>query len=122
MFQYKYGSPLKTGSKKFSTPWIGPVKIQSVLDSSHFLISDQEGKCLPVEVDIHCIKPYSLNVFEEGEMTTIKNVYKHLEELKLIQDRKVYRDHVRSQEIQTQGVQTTKNDSQGDSFFSKNPR
>ena len=93
-------------TKKLISPWVGPVKIQAILDPTHFLLSDWEGKCLPVEVEIHRIKPYSMSLEFEGEIMSLDNIYKHLEEARLQQSQLVYRDHLAKQHQSDKVTQT----------------
>jgi hypothetical protein len=106
MFNYQYGSELQAPSRKLVSPWIGPVKIQKVLDETHFILSDWEGKCLPVEVEVHRIKPYQLNIYSNGHMMSITNIYKHLNRIKLQQEQRIHQDHIAQQRQCTQSTQT----------------
>ena len=55
---------LQTRSRKFKEDWIGPLQIKAVLDKSHFLLADWQGKLLPTfgAVHIHRLKPCYLNL------------------------------------------------------------
>ena len=44
---------LQTSSKKFKQEWIGPLQIQAVLDQSHFMLADWQGKILPFFGSVH---------------------------------------------------------------------
>ena len=46
-------SGLQTSSKKFKHEWIGPLQIQAVLDQSHFMLADWQGKILPFFGSVH---------------------------------------------------------------------
>ena len=51
-------SGLQSSSRKFKQEWIGPLQIQAVLDRSHFLLADWQGKLLPFfgSVHINCLR------------------------------------------------------------------
>ena len=40
-------SVLQGSSKKLNRNWIGPVRIQTVLDNTHYLCSDWSGRLIP---------------------------------------------------------------------------
>ena len=46
-------SGLQSSSQKFKQEWIGPLQIQAVLDQSHFLLADWQGKLLPFFGSVH---------------------------------------------------------------------
>ena len=46
-------SGLQSSSRKFKQEWIGPLQIQAVLDRSHFLLADWQGKLLPFFGSVH---------------------------------------------------------------------
>ena len=58
----EYCSDLKTANIKLKKRWIGPLKIQAVLDDSHYLISDWNGEILAIPMHIHRLKPYMMNM------------------------------------------------------------
>ena len=92
LFHYEYGSELQTNWKKLKQPWIGPVKIQAVLDDTHFLISDWEGKIPPVVMEEHRLKPFTLNLGNlEDEVTDFKTLQQILKQVH--DDREKLRDH-----------------------------
>ena len=55
-----YGSDLNAPSKKLQKNWIGPLKIQSILDDTHYYVSDWMGHLAPIIVHVHRIKPFSM--------------------------------------------------------------
>jgi hypothetical protein len=107
MFNYQYGSDLQVASRKLVSPWIGPVKIQGVLDETHFLLSDWQGKCLPIEVEIHRLKPYKMDIYSGQRMMTVTNIYKHLELLKNQLEAQQKADHVSQSKQSSISTQTT---------------
>ena len=46
-------SGLQTSSKKFKQEWIGPLQIQAVLDRTHYMLADWQGKILPFFGSVH---------------------------------------------------------------------
>ena len=80
----EYGSDLKTLSKSFKKRWIGPLRIQTILDDSHYLISDWEGKIAPIVVHPNRLKKCYLNMgkVENKNLITVSSVrelFKHIE-------------------------------------------
>ena len=69
MFKRPQLSELQTGTKKFNRPWIGPVKVASVLSTDKYLIADWDGLIPPVIMGRHELKPY---IFQQH---TAKNLY-----------------------------------------------
>ena len=55
---------LQTRSKMFKEDWIGSLQVKNVLDKSHYLLADWQGKSLPFigAVHIHRLKPRYLNL------------------------------------------------------------
>ena len=74
-------STLTVPSKKFKQEWIGPVQIQAVLDSTHYVLADIQGKILPFFGSVHIsrLKPcvISLGQMQGKKLATISNA-KHL--------------------------------------------
>ena len=61
MIRRPYGSELQTKTKKLIRPWIGPVRIQTVLSPHKYLISDWEGHMTPITIDSKELKPYYMS-------------------------------------------------------------
>ena len=55
-----YGSELSAPSKKLQKNWIGPLKIQSILDDTHYYVSDWMGHLAPIVVHAHRLKPFTM--------------------------------------------------------------
>ena len=55
-----YGSELTAPSKKLQKNWIGPLKIQSILDDTHYYVSDWMGHLAPIVVHVHRLKPFTM--------------------------------------------------------------
>ena len=69
----EYCSDLKTANIKLK---IGPLKIQAVLDDSHYLISDWNGEIPAIPMHIHRLKPYMMNMglIKDGQLVTVSTV------------------------------------------------
>ena len=74
MYKRKHKSELKTGTRKFVRPWIGPARVQTVLDSDNYLISDWSGLVPPTVFNYKELKPYSFRIIDaQGQWITITN-------------------------------------------------
>ena len=72
-----YGSELHAPTKKFQKNWIGPLKIQSILDDTHYYVSDWMGHLAPIVVHVHRIKPFTMflgNLSKEGLLNTLSKI------------------------------------------------
>ena len=72
-----YGSELHAPAKKFQKNWIGPLKIQSILDDTHYYVSDWMGYLAPIVVHVHRIKPFTMflgNLSREGLLNTVTSL------------------------------------------------
>ena len=72
-----YGSELHAPAKKFQKNWIGPLKIQSILDDTHYYVSDWMGHLAPIVVHVHRIKPFTMflgNLSKEGLLNTVSKI------------------------------------------------
>ena len=102
LIYHEGGSILHSSSKKLTRNWIGPLRIQAILDDTHYLISDWSGQLLPKRFHINRLKPYSINlgrITKEGSLELVKNtreLYKRWHEI--IEDENV--------DIRTKSVQT----------------
>ena len=55
-----YGSELTAPSRKLQKNWIGPLKVQSILDDTHYYVSDWMGHLAPIVVHAHRLKPFTM--------------------------------------------------------------
>ena len=55
-----YGSELTAPSRKLQKNWIGPLKVQSILDDTHYYVSDWMGHLAPIVVYAHRLKPFTM--------------------------------------------------------------
>ena len=62
------GSVLNSPSRKMNRNWVGPLRIQTVLDNTHYLCSDWSGMLVPKRFHINRLKQYYMNLGEIGEM------------------------------------------------------
>ena len=72
-----YGSELHAPAKKFQKNWIGPLKIQSILDDTHYYVSDWMGHLVPIIVHVHRLKPFTMflgNLSKEGLLNTVSKI------------------------------------------------
>ena len=69
---------LQTNSRKFHAIWIGPLKVSQILDKTHILVTDLNGKELKAlgAVHINLLKPYFVQFGEikEGRLVTHDNI------------------------------------------------
>ena len=71
------GSVLQSSSKKLNRNWIGPARIQTVLDNTHYLCSDWSGRLIPKRFHINRLKQYYMNlgeINENGQLKIVDNV------------------------------------------------
>ena len=72
-----YGSELHAPAKKFQKNWIGPLKIQSILDDTHYYVSDWMGHLAPIVVHVHRLKPFTMflgNLSKENLLNTVTKI------------------------------------------------
>ena len=66
------GSVLNSPSRKLNRDWVGPLRIQTVLDNIHYLCSDWSGMLVPKRFHINRLKQYYMNLGEIGENGKLK--------------------------------------------------
>jgi hypothetical protein len=78
-------SNLQTTSRKLKKEWIGPLRIQDVLDNSHYLVSDLSGNILPIIIHEKRLKQYHINMgkIQEGKLVTLSNSKDLMEQIRL---------------------------------------
>jgi hypothetical protein len=71
-------SELFTTSKKFQASYIGPLQIAHILDETHFLLADLQGKILKLlgGAHVNLLKPYVVTFGEmkDHQLVTYKNI------------------------------------------------
>ena len=84
----QHASDLKIPSQKENKKgWIGPVKIQGIIDDSHYMIFDWQGSLPCVVIHANRLKPCHINIgkADKGElvtMSTLRGLFKHIQESK----------------------------------------
>ena len=68
------GSVLNSPSRKLNRNWVGPLRIQTVLDKTHYLCSDWSGMLVPKRFHINRLKQYYMNLGEIGDNGKLKVV------------------------------------------------
>ena len=71
------GSVLQSPSIKLNRNWIGPLRIQTVLDNTHYFCSDWSGMLMPKRFHINRLKQYYMNLGEigkNGQLKIVENV------------------------------------------------
>ena len=68
------GSVLNCLSRKLNSNWVGPLRIQTVLDKTHYLCSDWSGMLVPKRFHINRLKQSYMNLGEIGENGMLKIV------------------------------------------------
>ena len=69
-------SSLITPSRKFKIEWIGPLKIHSIIDATHYMVSDLKGAILPIPFHIRRLKiyHYNMNEIDDDTLLTFDNI------------------------------------------------
>ena len=92
LIHHSPSSALKAQSRKLKRDWVGPFKIQSIADDSHYFISDWTGQLSHKRFHVNRLKPLSLNIgkIKEGRLQTVHNtrelfkIWKNIEKDKFI--------------------------------------
>ena len=68
-------SVLKAPSRKLKRNWVGPFKIQAIIDDSHYMISDWTGQLSHKRFHMNRLKPFSLSLgkVKDGKLQTVHN-------------------------------------------------
>ena len=68
-------SVLKAPSRKLKRNWVGPFKIQTIIDDSHYMISDWTGQLSHKRFHVNRLKPFSLSLgkVKDGKLQTVHN-------------------------------------------------
>ena len=62
LINHSPSSVLKAPSRKLKRDWVDPFKIQSIIDDSHYLISDWTGQLFHKRFHVNRLKPFSLSL------------------------------------------------------------
>ena len=81
------GAKLQAPSRKMKRNWIGPMRIMTILDDTHYLIGDMQGKMPEAKVHYHRLKPFFLNlnhINDEGILQVVSNYNQILEQWRIL--------------------------------------
>ena len=75
LINHSPSSVLKAPSRKLKRDWVGPFKIKSIIDDSHYLISDWTGQLSHKRFHVNRLKPFSLKLgkVKDGKLQTVHN-------------------------------------------------
>ena len=75
LINHSPSSMLKTPSRKLKRDWVGLFKIQSIIDDSHYFISDWTGQLSHKRFHVNRLKLFSLNLgkMKDGKLQTVHN-------------------------------------------------
>ena len=75
LINHSPSSVLKAPSRKLKRNWVGPFKIQAIIDDSHYMISDWTGQLSHKRFHVNRLKPFSLNLgkVKDGKLQTVHN-------------------------------------------------
>ena len=74
LIYHPLGSVLQSPSRKLNRNWVGPVRIQTVLDNAHYMCSHWSGRLIPMRFHINRLKQYYMNLGELAEIGQLKIV------------------------------------------------
>ena len=88
LIKHSPSSVLKAPSKKLKRDWVGLFKIQSIIDDSHYLISDWTGQLSHKRFHVNRLKPFSLSLgkVKDGKLQTVHNTRELLRIWKYIKE------------------------------------
>ena len=75
LINHSPSSVLKAPSRKLKRDWVGPFKIQAIIDYSHYMISDWTGQLSHKRFHVNRLKPFSLSLgkVKDGKLQTVHN-------------------------------------------------
>ena len=75
LINHSPSSVLKAPSRKLKRDWVGPFKIQAIIDDSHYMISDWTGQLSHKRFHVNRLKPFSLSLgkVKDGKLKTVHN-------------------------------------------------
>ena len=75
LINHSPSSVLKASSRKLKRDWVGPFKIQAIIDDSHYMISDWTGQLSHKRFHVNRLKPFSLSLgkVKDGKLQTVHN-------------------------------------------------
>ena len=75
LIKHSPSSVLKAPSRKLKRDGVGPFKVQSIIDDSHYMISDWTGQLSHKRFHVNRLKPFSLSLgkIKDGKLQTVHN-------------------------------------------------
>ena len=75
LIKHSPSSVLKAPFRKLKRDWVGPFKIQAIIDDSHYMISDWTGQLSHKRFHVNRLKPFSLSLgkVKDGKLQTVHN-------------------------------------------------
>ena len=75
LINHSPSSVLKAPSRKLKRDWVGPFKIQAIIDDSHYMISDWTGQLSHKRFHVNRLKPFSLSLgkVKDDKLQTVHN-------------------------------------------------
>ena len=75
LINHSPSSVLKAPSRKLKRDWVGPFKIQAIIDDSHYMISAWTGQLSHKRFHVNRLKPFSLSLgkIKDGKLQTVHN-------------------------------------------------
>ena len=75
LINHSPSSVLKAPSRKLKRDWVGPFKIQAIIDDSHYMIFDWTGQLSHKRFHVNRLKPFSLSLgkVKDGKLQTVHN-------------------------------------------------
>ena len=75
LIKHAPSSVLKAPSRKLKRDWVGPFRIQSIIDDSHYMISDWTGQLSHKRFHVNRLKSFSLSLgkVKDGKLQTVHN-------------------------------------------------
>ena len=75
LIKHAPSSVLKAPSRKLKRDWVGPFRIQSIIDDSHYMISDWTRQLSHKRFHVNRLKPFSLSLgkVKDGKLQTVHN-------------------------------------------------
>ena len=82
-------SSLQAPSRKLKHEWVGPLKIHTIVDATHYKLADLNGKQMPMPIHIRRIKKYNYlpGSMSNGKLDVISNTDDLLDYAKKIENK-----------------------------------
>jgi hypothetical protein len=98
---YPRASELHSTSRKLKQEWIGPLLINSILDNSHYMISDMNGQIIDRPIHIKRLKSMNINLghIKEGKLEITSNARELVEHLRKAQKLQTNKQTVKAENV-----------------------